>query len=184
MAHRFVRSRMSQTATRISVSIMAAALLMAGSIAPEARAQPERPAYRGVDPARPASVNTRGRVRARPGRARVIWVGFKMEGNGQVFVQTTSPVAYQVVPGGQDQVVVDLENTRLLSANDGRALDTSAFPTAISRVDADQRGRTTRLTIKLRSQAGYTVRQEGAFLYLDFQAPAGGALIPPAPASP
>ena len=120
------------------------------------------------------------------GTTRVVsWVGFQMMGaGGRVFVQGTEPLEFDIVSTGQGQIVVDLANSYLHSNNDGRRLDTGWFPTAVLWVEARQlAGRVTRVTIRLREDVGYDVRQQGNYLFFDFRAPQN-PVAPPAPKAP
>ena len=101
------------------------------------------------------------------------WVGFQMAGQGgRVFIQSTEPPEYAIVPGEPDEVVLELQNSRLHSQNDGRPLDTGWFPTAVRSVDATRmKGNKVQVRIKLREIVGYDLRQEGNYLFLDFRPP-------------
>ena len=122
------------------------------------------------------------------GTTRLIsWVGFQMTGpGGRVFIQSTEPVEFDIVSTGEGEIVVDLTNSHLHSSNDGRRLDTGWFPTAVLWVEAKQRvDQITRVTIRLREEVGYDVRQQGNYLFFDFRAPQKPVTAPvPAPASP
>ncbi len=103
----------------------------------------------------------------------VSWVGFQMvTQGGQVFIQSTEPPQYDIVPSDPKEVVVELSNSRLHSKNEGRTLNTQWFPTAVESVVAKQhRGNKTRVTIKLRQTVGYDLRVQGNYLFLDFRPP-------------
>lgn len=133
----------------------------------------------GVRDAAPGKVDVKSR-----GAVRVVtWVGFQMQGpGGRVFLQTTEPAVYNLIPSAADEVVLELTDTRLQSFNDGRKLETGYFPTAVAWVDADQLKSTLRLTVKLREIVGYDLRQEGNYLILDFRPPTGPIAAPGAPA--
>ncbi|MFN3201791.1 MAG: AMIN domain-containing protein [Bradymonadia bacterium] len=149
-----------------------------------------RKPYRGINPGVTDTVY--GKTNRTTRRTTLVtWVGFRMEGDqGRVFIQTNQPSQYTLAPGARDEVIVDLENSRLQSRNDGRSLDTSAFPTSVLSVKARQVSRrTTRVTIKLRTPGPYDMRQQGNYLFLDFRPPAllGGestTLRTPQPATP
>ena len=138
--------------------------------------------YLGVQPGvrdnAPGKIDVRSR-----GAVRVVtWVGFQMQGaGGRVFLQTTEPAVYNLVPSAADEVVLELADTRLQSHNDGRKLETGFFPTAVAWVDADQVKRTTRVVVKLREVVGYDLRQEGNYLILDFRPPTQPLSVPGAP---
>lgn len=179
---------------RLAAPLCALALLALTGLPSVAAAQGKtRGPYRGINPGVVDTVRGKTNRAGRRGRVLVTWVGFRMEGDrGRVFIQTTAPVRYTLAPGARDEVIVDLENARLQSRNDGRKLDTSAFPTSVLSVNADQRDRsTTRVTIKLRTPGPYDMRQEGSYLFLDFRPPAllgtdpgASTLTTPAPPQP
>jgi hypothetical protein len=174
-------------------------LLLALAIALPAAAQEPAPAapekvsakkrigpYLGVQPGAKDLAPGKDRIRSR-GAIRVLtWVGFQMLGQGgRVFLQTSEPPVYTLVPGAADEVVIELPDTRLHSRNDGRPLDSAWFPTAIASIDADQlRGNVVRVRIKLREVVGYDMRQEGNYLFLDFRPPTKPIEPPPLPGAP
>lgn len=121
------------------------------------------------------------RTRRRAGTRVVTWVGFQMMGEGgRVFIQANEPPLYNLVPGAPDEIILDLSDSKLRTRNDGRALETGWFPTAVERIDAQQLpGRTTRIVVKLREVVGYDLRQEGNYLLLDFRRPTK-PITPPA----
>lgn len=150
-----------------------AALALTLTALPHEAAAKRRGPYRGINPGVVDTV--KGKTNVRPTRRNLVtWVGFRMEGDqGRVFIKTTAPARYTLAPGARDEVIVELENARLQSRNDGRRLDTTAFPTAVASVNADQRrGNVTRITIKLRTPGPYDMKQEGNYLFLDFRPPA------------
>jgi len=146
------------------------------SSAQEAANAPTRTGpYLGVQPGAQDMAPGKGAVRSRGAIKVITWVGFQMSGQGgRVFVQSTEPPEYNIVPGATDEVVLEFPNTRLHSSNDGRRLDTGWFPTAVLSVQPRRlKGNTTRVIIKLREVVGYDLRQEGNYLFLDFRPPTG-----------
>ena len=141
--------------------------------------------YLGVAPGARDTAPGKTKVRSRGAVRYVTWVGFQMVGQGgRVFIQSTEPPVYNLVPGASDEVIVELLDSRLHSTNDARKLETGWFPTAILSVDADQHKRNiTRVTIKLREVVGYDLRQEGNYLFLDFRPPTQ-PIVPPALPTP
>lgn len=137
-----------------------------------------QPGLRDTAPGK-VDVKSRGAVRV------ATWVGFQMQGGGgRVFVQTTEPAVYNLVPAAADEVVIELTDTRLQSQNDGRRLETTYFPTAVAWVDAEQKKSMVTVTIKLREIVGYDLRQEGNYLILDFRPPTQPIVLPGSPSSP
>jgi hypothetical protein len=136
--------------------------------------------YLGVAPGSRDTAPGKTKIRSRGAVRYVTWIGFQMVGQGgRVFIQSTEPPVYNLVPGGADEVIVELLDSRLHSTNDARKLETGLFPTAILSVDADQHSRNvTRVTIKLREVVGYDLRQEGNYLFLDFRPPTK-PIVPP-----
>lgn len=168
-------------------SVLRSSLFLALALAAPAAAQEDPAAvnkrqgpYLGVQPGSKDLAPGKSKVRSK-GAIRVLsWVGFQMVGQGgRVFLQTSEPPVYTLVPGAADEVVIELPDTRLHSKNDGRPLDAGWFPTAIASVDADQlRGNVVRVRIKLREVVGYDMRQEGNYLFLDFRPPTQ-PIVPP-----
>ncbi len=147
------------------------ALLMAAPFTTQG-AVPERDGpYLGVQPGSRDVAPGKVSVHRRSTKT-VTWVGFQMlgTGGGRVFIQTNHPAQYTIIPGGPDEVILDFENARLHRRNDGRKLETAFFPSAVDWIDADRRGRNTRVTIHLRERVSYDLRQEGKYVFLDFQA--------------
>ncbi len=138
--------------------------------------------YLGVQPGMKDTAPGKSKVRSRGAIRVVTWVGFQMAGQGgRVFLQSTEPPEYTIIPGEANQVILELSDARLHSRNDGRPLETGWFPTAVSRVDARQlRGNRVRVTVDLREVVGYDLRQEGNYLFLDFRPPTGPITPPPA----
>ncbi len=138
--------------------------------------------YLGVQPGVKDSAPGKADVRARGALRLMTWVGFQMQGvGGRVFVQTTEPAVYSLVPSLADEIVLEFTDTRLQSGNDARALETGFFPTAVMSVKASQARNITRVVIKLREVVGYDLRQDGNYLMLDFRPP---TITPVAPGNP
>lgn len=144
----------------------------AAQAAEQNKIEPRNGPYLGIQPGvrdtapGKLDVRTRGAVRV------ATWIGFQMQGTGgRVFIQTTEPAVYNLLPSAADEVVLELTDTRLQTRNDGRPLDTTFFPTAVAWVDAEQLKTTTRVTVKLREIVGYDLRQEGNYLVMDFRPP-------------
>jgi len=129
--------------------------------------------YLGVQPGANDLAPGKTEVRSRGAIQVVTWVGFQMvTQGGRVFIQSTEPPRYDVVPSDPKSVVIEFANSRLHSKNESRALDTTWFPTAVESVTAKQhRGNKTRVTVKLRQIVGYDLRQQGNYLFLDFRPP-------------
>ena len=90
----------------------------------------------------------------------------------RVFVRTDEPVRYSIAKGS-NEVVVELENTRITDENNTLPLDTSFFNTSVASVAARPGpSRTVRVSIRLKQQVPYQTRQEGNELLIDFQRPA------------
>ncbi|NOK11535.1 AMIN domain-containing protein [Corallococcus exercitus] len=99
-------------------------------------------------------------------------VGFQQQpDSSRVFVRTNEPVRYSV-SGSGNQVVLELENTRVVESNNTLPLDTHFFPSAVSRVEAfSGAGNTVRVVIQLKQGVRYETRQEGGLITLDFPRP-------------
>ncbi|RKH19497.1 AMIN domain-containing protein [Corallococcus sp. CA047B] len=99
-------------------------------------------------------------------------VGFQQQpDSSRVFVRTNEPVRYTVSESG-NQVVLELENTRVVESNNTLPLDTHFFPSAVSRVEAFAgAGHTVRVVIQLKQGVRYQTRQDGGLITLDFPRP-------------
>ncbi|RKG63234.1 AMIN domain-containing protein [Corallococcus sp. CA054B] len=99
-------------------------------------------------------------------------IGFQQQpDSSRVFVRTNEPVRYTVNGSGK-QVVLELENTRVVESNNTLPLDTHFFPSAVSRVEAfSGAGQTVRVVIQLKQGVRYETRQEGGLITLDFPRP-------------
>ncbi|WP_199733943.1 AMIN domain-containing protein [Corallococcus sp. CA041A] len=99
-------------------------------------------------------------------------IGFQQQSDSsRVFVRTNEPVRYTVGTSG-NQVVLELENTRVVESNNTLPLDTHFFPSAVSRVEAfSGAGQTVRVVIQLKQGVRYETRQEGGLITLDFPRP-------------
>ena len=137
-------------------------------------AQSEAPArtgpYLGVQPGlRDAAPNTLLREQSDAGNA-LTWLGFEMSApGGRVFIQTASPAKYQVLPTEESQVLIEIKDCVLNWKNDGHHLDTSWFPSTVKQVQAKLVGKDKVLVkITLKRNGTYDLRQEGAYLFVDF----------------
>lgn len=102
-------------------------------------------------------------------RNRMTWLGFSQSEKGStVWFQTIKQAAYSVRDAEDGNVVVTLLGTKIPRSNERRAVDTSYWPSAVSRVDAGRSGGNAVIVISLHESASYAVRQEGEFLYVDF----------------
>ncbi|WP_224247894.1 AMIN domain-containing protein [Hyalangium gracile] len=99
-------------------------------------------------------------------------VGFQQrDGGSRVYVRTSEPVSYKVSEG-RNEIVLMLENTQIGKGNNTRALDTSFFDTAVTRVDPTVGpDRSVRVSIKLKEQVPVQTRQEGNTISLEFARP-------------
>ncbi|WP_304504057.1 AMIN domain-containing protein [Corallococcus sp. EGB] len=99
-------------------------------------------------------------------------IGFQQRpDSSRVFVRTNDPVRY-TVSGSGNQVVLELENTRVVESNNTLPLDTHFFPSAVSRVEAFAgAGQTVRVVIQLKQGVRYETRQDGGLITLDFPRP-------------
>jgi hypothetical protein len=113
------------------------------------------------------------------GEPRVMtFVGFKNIGEQSVVVvRTNDRVAFNVRKVGQNQIMIELENTCILVRNNQRPLDTSFFPrTAVRMISPEEQegaGRSVRILVDLAEEVPYAPRQEGNLVTVSFQRPAG-----------
>ncbi|MCY1045498.1 AMIN domain-containing protein [Corallococcus sp. bb12-1] len=130
------------------------------------RETPSRPASQGSAARESGGGQTSSR------RKTMTLVGFQQQpDSSRVFVRTNEPVRYTVSESG-NQVVLELENTRVVESNNTLPLDTHFFPSAVSRVEANPGpGQSVRVVIQLKQGVRYQTRQDGGLITLDFPRP-------------
>jgi hypothetical protein len=104
--------------------------------------------YKGVAPGAQALPPHPPKLPLRKGPQRMTWPGFQVkDGVPTVFLEVTAAPEYHVedAPG---TVVVTLKNTVVPLKNNRRALDVTAFATAVKEVSTAAKGRDVRVTIK------------------------------------
>ena len=68
--------------------------------------------YLGVQPGAQDQAPGKTAVRSRGAVKVITWVGFQMSGQGgRVFVQSTEPPEYNIVPGATDEVILEFPNS-------------------------------------------------------------------------
>jgi hypothetical protein len=132
--------------------------------------------YDGVVPG-PAGKNP---LPAAPkGGPHLVWTGFQMTETGsRVFLQTTSPVQFDVEEGrvsksGKSTLTIRLPGCRIHMANNRRRIDTRYFATPVSSISARQKGRDIEVRIALREVAAGVPHSEpgpegSQFVVVDF----------------
>lgn len=139
----------------------------------QTKVPPRTGPYLGVQPGlRDVAPNTDLRPRDASENA-LTWVGFDMSSpGGRVFIQTAQTSKYEVLPTEDNEVVIQLKGCKLNWKNDGHHLDTSWFPTNVKHVQAKSDGTSdVRVRIKLKQGGNYDLRQEGAYIFVDFIKP-------------
>ncbi|CAM3676275.1 AMIN domain-containing protein [Corallococcus sp. ZKHCc1 1396] len=123
-------------------------------------------------PSQGSAARERGGGQTSSRRKTMTLVGFQQQpDSSRVFVRTNEAVAYNVSESG-NQVVLELENTRVVESNNTLPLDTHFFPSAVTRVEAFAgAGNTVRVVIQLRQGVRYQTRQDGGLITLDFPRP-------------
>jgi hypothetical protein len=104
--------------------------------------------YKGVAPGAQALPPHPPRLPLKKGPQRMTWPGFQVkDGVPTVFLEVTAAPEYHVedAPGA---VVVTLKNTVVPLRNNRRALDVTAFATAVKEVSTTSKGHDVRVTIK------------------------------------
>ncbi len=146
----------------------------AGSAPAPAPVTPQK--YDGVVPGPAAKNPLPAAPKAGP---HLVWTGFQMTASGsQVFLQTTSPVQFDVDQGragksGKSTLSVRLEGCRIHMANNRRKIDTRYFATPVAGVSARQKGHNVEVRIALREVANAVPHSEAGpdgtqFIVLDF----------------
>ncbi len=105
--------------------------------------------------------------------SKLMWTGFQMTpGGSRLFFQTSSPVGYDVKPGGK-AVMLTLRNCRVHLKNNQRGLDTRYFATPVRAVSLKQRRKDVEIHIGLKAAAAAEPKVEPgpdgtSFVVLDF----------------
>ncbi|EAU66014.1 hypothetical protein STIAU_4841 [Stigmatella aurantiaca DW4/3-1] len=126
-----------------------------------------------VASAEPPAREEQGDSAAAPGisarRKTLEIVGFQQRASSsRVYIRTNERVQYKVSQSDRE-IILELENTQIGKGNNTRALDTSFFDTAVSRVDPlAGPGRSVRVSIRLKEPVSVQTRQEGNTISLDF----------------
>lgn len=164
--------------------LLAALLTLAGLVLASGRA-------RAADGDAPAPVEDESYVGVRPDpgarnplpppRAagpHLVWTGFQKAGDaGQVFLQTTGAVDFEVTEARGKRVVLMLRGCGIHLANNQRKLDTRYFGTSVQSVQARRRKKDVEVVITLREPGDPAARAEPGpdgtrFVVLTF--PGGG----------
>ena len=108
------------------------------------------------------------------GARKMTYVGFRQKSEtSEVFVRVDGRARYKVEQPAPDRVVVELFDTRVNVKNNERALDTSYFNSAVTRVQAVPSAHSTRIEIDLRDNVPYEVKRIGTTISLEFKLPEG-----------
>ncbi len=149
------------------------------AVAPPPPAAPVVAAAAPETPLPPPSVKPT--VPPRPNRVEL--VGFRNTPTGStVFVRLQSPPRFSASEPREGVVRVEFPLTGVSQRNDLKPLDTSYFPSAVTRIVPSRAGRSFVLEILLRERVGWSQRIDGETLSLDFDPPA--RLAAPSPAGP
>lgn len=108
------------------------------------------------------------------GARKMTYVGFRQKSEtSEVFVRVDGRARYKVEQPAPDRVVVELFDTRVNVKNNERALDTSYFNSAVTRIQAVPSAHSTRIEIDLRDNVPYEVKRIGTTISLEFKLPEG-----------
>jgi hypothetical protein len=108
-----------------------------------------------------------------PGPRVMKYIGFRQtSGGSEVFVRTDGKARYRIEKQGDNRVVLELMNTKVNVRNNERALDTSYFKSAVTKVQATTTGANTRVEVDLREVVPYQVHRQGNEVALSFKGPA------------
>ena len=100
------------------------------------------------------------------------YVGFRQKAStSEVFIRLDARARYKVIAAGPERVILELYDTHVNVKNNTRALDTSFFESAVTRVQAVPSGKTTKVEIDLRETVPYEVKRIGSTISLEFKLP-------------
>lgn len=126
--------------------------------------------YIGVSP---GSTNKNPLPKPETNAPQLVWTGFQpSEAGGRVFLQTTTPVTFDLKDSGK-QLALTLHNCRIHLKNNERSLDTSFFDTPVAGIKTRQHKRDVEVVISLKSAMTAVPRMEEGpdgtkFVVLDF----------------
>ncbi len=131
--------------------------------------QPSHP-YLGIQPGSRDVAPGKEQVSRNGNFAYITWIGFQASHpGGRVFIQGNEPLTYHVISGNSDTVIIEVEDAKLQYRNDGRAIDTRAFETAVNFIETTvKRRNTVQIAIKMRQATPYQLHQEGNYIFVDF----------------
>ncbi len=87
------------------------------------------------------------------------WIGFMPEeGQHRIFLQTSSPTAYQQISTASDRIEILLLGTKLAVHNNQRELDMSFFKTPFRTAKASPAGKDVRVVIQLKEAVPYEIK--------------------------
>jgi len=99
------------------------------------------------------------------------YVGFRLKGpRSLVFIRCDGKARYNVTEE-DGRIVLDLFDTKITLDNNRRALDTSYFPSAVTRVKATPSDLGTRVIIEMRDKVPFSVKRVGSQIQLLFDRP-------------
>ncbi len=106
-----------------------------------------------------------------PGPRVMKYVGFRLKGpRSLVFIRCDGKARYNVTEE-DGRIVLDLFDTKITLDNNRRALDTSYFPSAVTRVKATPSDLGTRVIIEMRDKVPFSVKRVGSQIQLLFDRP-------------
>ncbi len=106
-----------------------------------------------------------------PGNHTLTYIGFRQKAaESEVFVRLDSKAEYKIQRAGQ-RVLIELPKTRVNVRNNERELDTSFFPSHVTRVQAVPSGAGTRIEIDLRDEVEPRVDRIGTTIAISFPNP-------------
>ena len=100
------------------------------------------------------------------------YIGFQqMAGTSRVFVRLDGNAAYRQQMAGGSKFVVELLNTRIKYKINKLPLPTTYFDSPVSRIQARNSGRRTRIEVELRESVAWRIKRIGSTIAIDFTRP-------------
>ncbi len=146
---------------------------------PEAAPMPIVPAeYKGVTPPKrmkPQNEETFAKTQAN----QLSWIGFMPEEKShRIFLQTTSPTAYERIATPQNRVEIRLTDTKLAVSNNKRELDMKYFKSPFARAYAKSEGKNVRVVVELKEPAETRIAAQDNLVSIIASVPSGSAPTP------
>ncbi len=146
---------------------------------PESAPAPIVPAeYKGVTPPKRMKPQNEETFAKTPAN-QLSWIGFMPEEKShRIFLQTTSPTAYERIATPRNRVELRLTDTKLAVSNNKRELDMKYFKSPFARAYAKSEGKNVRVVVELKEPAETQIAAQDNLISIIAAAPPETAPTP------